>query len=91
MAYLQAAPGRTACDTPAGVQGGAPVAARLLVGADGNASAVWEHLFPQDPLQYTGVSVWRTVIAKPPDWFETGTAVTWEGVLCEYQSSCTQL
>jgi len=63
-------------------QAGAPVAARLLVGADGNASAVWEHLFPEAPLRYTGVSVWRTVIPKPPDWFELGTAVTWEGGRC---------
>jgi len=61
------------------LQAGAPVAARLLVGADGNASAVWDHLFPEAPLRYTGVSVWRTVIPKPPDWFELGTAVTWEG------------
>ncbi len=60
-------------------QGGAPVTARVLVGCDGNASAVWEHLFPEDPLQYTGVAVWRTVIPKPADWFELGTAVTWEG------------
>jgi hypothetical protein len=64
------------------LQAGAPVAARLLVGADGNASAVWDHLFPEAPLRYTGVSVWRTVIPKPPDWFELGTAVTWEGGLC---------
>ena len=55
------------------------VRARLLVGCDGNASAVWDHLFPEDPLQYTGVSVWRTTIPKPADWFELGTAVTWEG------------
>ncbi|KAK9826900.1 hypothetical protein WJX81_007021 [Elliptochloris bilobata] len=62
-----------------GFEGGAEIRASVLVGCDGNTSAVWDHLFPEDPLQYTGVSVWRTVIPKPADWFELGTAVTWEG------------
>lgn len=45
-----------------------PLTAAVLVGADGNQSAVRAQLLGDGPPTYSGLSVWRGQCPVPPDW-----------------------
>eukprot|EP00877_Chromochloris_zofingiensis_P007201 jgi/Chrzof1/2734/Cz11g27080.t1 len=57
---------------------GVSVTARIVVGADGNLSAVRAHILDEGPPQYSGAATWRLLVPAPEWWTErTGTLTSW--------------